>query len=225
MAAEPGLVADGLSRRFGHRVVLRDLSLSANRGEPLLIVGHNGAGKTTLLRVLAGLLKPTKGNVTYAGRCEMVGHSSMLYDALTARENLVFYARLYNQPAQPRVDELLARLGLERYADRRVETFSRGMVQRLAIARTLLPDPDVVLLDEPTSGLDDAATRTVLEVLHELGSRGRTILIATHQLDEIVEVGSAVGFLVDGRLVAHEPLGNRTAAEIRAHARALANRG
>ena len=225
MAAEPGLVADGLSRSFGHRVVLRDVSLSANRGEPLLLVGHNGAGKTTLLRVLAGLLKPTKGNVTYAGRCEMVAHSSMLYDALTARENLFFYARLYNQPAQPRVDELLARLGLEPHADRRVDTFSRGMVQRLAIARTLLPDPDVVLLDEPTSGLDDAATRTVLDVLHELGSRGRTILIATHQLDEIVEVGSAVGFLVDGRLVAHEPLGNRTAAEIRAHARALASRG
>ncbi len=220
--ARPALVARGVSRRFGHRVVVRDVSLEVGGGDTLLLVGHNGAGKTTLIRLLAGLLKPTKGSVTYSGVLGMVAHNSMLYDALTARENLSFYGSLYNRAAVQRSDELLERMGLTPHGDRRVATFSRGMVQRLAIARALLPDPNLLLLDEPLTGLDDAASGTVRDVLADLRAQDCAVIIATHQLVELVDLASAVGFLVAGRLVAVEPIEGRDATAVMTRYRELA---
>lgn len=221
----PALAARGLTRRFGYRVVVRDVTLSVAAGETVLLVGHNGAGKTTLIRLLAGLLKPTKGGVEHSGTLGMVAHHSMLYDALTARENLEFYARLHGVEVCDRIDGLLERMGLAPHGDRRVATFSRGMVQRLAIARALLHEPTALLLDEPLTGLDEAASVIVRDVLRDLRERGCAVIVATHQLMEIVDLATAVGFLVGGRLVAVEPIGGRDAAGIMSRYRELARNG
>ncbi|HEX9579961.1 MAG TPA: ABC transporter ATP-binding protein [Gemmatimonadales bacterium] len=208
--AEPVLTAHGVSRRFGHRRVLHDVSLEIPRGQALLLVGPNGAGKTTLLRVMAGLLRPCAGSIERRGTVSLVGHHSMLYDVLSARENLRFFARLHRVPLA-RADELLEQLGLGSRADERVAVFSRGMTQRAAIARALLPDPDLLLLDEPLTGLDDASCGVVLRVLDGLRAQGRAMAIASHQLAGLMDVVTAVGFLKDGRLLAVEPRAGRAA--------------
>ena len=225
--AEPFLRADNVSRRFGHRLVLRDVSLAVSGGDFLMLVGHNGAGKTTLIRVLAGLLKPTKyqsvqGKVQRNGAVGMVAHSSMLYDALTARENLTFFARLHGSVDPGLIQSLLDQIGLGPHGDRRVATFSRGMVQRLSIARALLPDPEVLLLDEPLTGLDEAAATIVREVLTDLKARNRAVLLATHQIAEVVDLASSVGFMVNGRLADLEPVAGRDAISVMARYRELA---
>jgi heme exporter protein A len=222
---EPALRAEGVKRRFGHRVVLRDVSIAVSGGDFLMLVGHNGAGKTTLIRVLAGLLKPSEGTVRRSGSTGMVAHSSMLYDALTARENLAFYGRLYGKTDPALVDALLEQIGLAPHGDRRVATFSRGMVQRLSIARALLPDPEVLLLDEPLTGLDEAAAVIVRNVLRDLKRRNRAVVVATHQLVEVVDLASTVGFMVDGRLAGLEPVAGRDAHAVMARYRELAADG
>jgi ABC-type multidrug transport system ATPase subunit len=196
-----------VSRKFGHRQVAHEVSLEVSGGEFVLLVGHNGAGKTTLIRVLAGLLKPSAGTVSRSG---------------TARENLAFYARLHGRNDPNLVAGLLEKMGLTPHSDRRVGAFSRGMIQRLSIARALLPDPDVLLLDEPLTGLDDAASVIVRDVLSDLRARGRAVVVATHQLPELVDLASSVGFLVGGRLAALETIGGRDAASVMARYRELA---
>jgi heme exporter protein A len=200
-------------RWFGRKAVLRDVSLAAGPGEVVLLLGPNGAGKTTLLRVLAGLLRPSRGKVERLGRVGMVAHHSMLYDALTAEENLRFFARLRGVE-QERAEELLARVGLGARARDRVGSFSRGMVQRLAIGCALLGDPQILLLDEPLSGLDEASAGTLLELLHELQARRRAVLLASHQFSELVEVVTSVCYLGGGRLLAWESRGGRDAAAL-----------
>jgi heme exporter protein A len=222
---EPALGAEAVSRRFGHRVVLRDITISVSGGDFLMLVGHNGAGKTTLIRVLAGLLKPNSGSVVRSGATGMVAHSSMLYDALTARENLAFFGRLHGTTDPAVVDALLEQMGLAPHGDRRVATFSRGMVQRLSIARALLPDPEVLLLDEPLTGLDDAAAVIVREVLRDLKQRNRAVVVATHQLVEVVDLATTVGYLVAGRLAGLEPVAGRDAHTVMTRYRELAADG
>jgi heme exporter protein A len=224
LPAEPVLLAREVVRRFGHRRVLAGVSLSLAPGEVLLLVGPNGAGKTTLLRVLAGLLRPHGGVVERRGSVGLVAHHSMLYDALTARENLAFFAQLYGGDSQGRAAELLERMGLSAWADERVAAFSRGMIQRLAIARALLPEPAILLLDEPLTGLDDRSSVKVLEVLGELQQRGRALLVASHQLAELMGVVTSVGFLIQGSLRAVEPLGGRDAGQLAARYRELTAR-
>ena len=221
-SADPTLLAEGVSRRFGHRLVLREVSIEVSGGDFLMLVGHNGAGKTTLIRVLAGLLKPTKGTVHRTGAIGMVAHNSMLYDALTARENLEFYGRLYGEGDPALIQGLLEKIGLAPHGDRRVATFSRGMVQRLSIARALLPDPEVLLLDEPLTGLDEAAAVIVRDVLIDLKARNRAVVVATHQLAEVVDLASSVGFMVDGRLAGLEAVAGRDAMSVMARYRELA---
>ncbi len=222
--AEPVLAARDVTRRFGHRRVLRGVSLELVAGDALLLVGPNGAGKTTLLRVLAGLLRASAGRIERRGQVGMVAHASMLYDALTARENLRFFARLYGNASGERVDPLLERMGLSAWADERVGAYSRGMTQRLAIARALLPDPEILLLDEPLTGLDDASSEKVLVVLGELRARGRALVIASHQLAELMRVVTAVGFLTQGELKAVEPAAGRDVAAITARYREVTGR-
>ena len=173
--ADPALVARDVVRRFGYRAVLAGVSFTLAPGEALMLVGPNGAGKTTLLRVLAGLLRASGGTVERRGNVGMVAHYSMLYDALTARENLRFFGRLHGGPAAGRAGELLQLMGLAAVGDQRVGSFSRGMTQRLAIARALLSDPDILLLDEPLTGLDDPSMAKVVEVLGALRARGQQL--------------------------------------------------
>lgn len=212
--ATPAIRTSNLSRRFGHRWVLKNVSMEVEPGEAVLLVGGNGAGKTTLLRVMAGLLKPNRGSIECGGSVGMVAHHTMMYDALTARENLAFFGRLHGLPSDGRVDRLIELLGLAEFARERIATFSRGMLQRLAIARSLMHEPDVMLFDEPLTGLDDAASRIVLGVIAELEARRAALVIATHQLVELVGVAARVGFMVQGKLAAIEPIAARDAGAV-----------
>jgi heme exporter protein A len=187
--AVPAIELQGLTRRYGDREALSDVSLALDPGRTLVVFGPNGAGKTTLLRVLATLLRPHAGTVrvlecelpregwAVRGRVGFLGHASLLYRDLTARENLRFHARLHGIGAA-RVDELLDAVGLRERADDPVHTYSRGMVQRAAVARAVLHDPALLLLDEPTANLDPHATELV-DPLIGAGS-GRTRVITSH---------------------------------------------
>jgi heme exporter protein A len=212
--SEPVLVATGVTRRFAYRRVLVDVTLAVSPGQALLLVGPNGAGKTTLLRVLAGLLRPSAGHVIRRVPLGMVAHDAMLYPALTARENLRFFSRLHGLDGRARVDTLLEQVGMAHRADDRVGTFSRGMLQRIAIARALLHEPGLLLFDEPLSGLDDAASRTLVTLLGALRDRGTAMIIVSHQLELLRDVGTHLVRLTDGRLGAVEPLAGRDPAAL-----------
>ncbi len=167
---------DALVRRYGEREALSDVSLSLAAGQTLVVFGPNGAGKTTLLRVLATLLRPHSGRVRVLGRdlpddawqvrgrIGLLGHEPLLYRELTPRENLRYHARLHGV-ASHRVDELLARVGIDGRADEPLRTLSRGMVQRVAVARATLHDPRLLLLDEPYANLDPAAIDLVAPLI------------------------------------------------------------
>src|SRR3954471_12287551 len=172
MGADPAIELAGLVRRYGDREALAGVSLTLPAGATLVVFGPNGAGKTTLLRVLATLLRPHGGTAhvlghelpgagwAVRGRVGFLGHASLLYRDLTARENLRFHARLHGA-ALDRVEELLEAVGLALRADDPVHTYSRGMVQRAAVARCVLHDPELLLLDEPTANLDPHAAELV----------------------------------------------------------------
>jgi heme exporter protein A len=190
VAAPPAAIElEGLTRRYGERVALEDVTLAVPAGATLVVFGPNGAGKSTLLRVLATLLRPHAGVVrilgrelpddgwAIRGRVGLLAHEPLLYRDLSGRENLRFHARLHGV-AFDRVEELLDRVGLRLRADDRVNTYSRGMVQRLAVCRAVLHDPDVLLLDEPRANLDPAASDLV-EPLIGAGSR-RTRVVTSH---------------------------------------------
>lgn len=213
-----------VSRRYGHRPILREVSLDIVFGEVLLLMGKNGAGKTTLLRLIAGLTRPNSGTIERFGSVGMVAHHSMLYDALTASQNLAFFARLHGLPSGRVVAAALERVGLTAVHDQAIATFSRGMLQRLAIARALLPEPEILLLDEPLSGLDDTGTTMVIDMLKALRDRGCAVVIASHQITELLPVGTRVGYLVRGRLDTPEALANRSPTEVLDHYRAAVAR-
>jgi ABC-type multidrug transport system ATPase subunit len=173
--------ARGLEKRFGATRVLRGLDLDVARGETLLVTGPNGSGKSTLLALVAGLLAPSAGELRVdleRGRVGYLGHEPLVYRELTALENLDLYGRLYRIPERrERIGMLLERFRLWEARHRRVQTYSRGMAQRLALCRTLLHEPELVLLDEPYSGLDDAGS-ALLDT--ELAALGSTRIISTH---------------------------------------------
>jgi heme exporter protein A len=183
---------DGLERRYGDRVALSGVSFELAAGETLAVLGPNGAGKTTLLRVLATLLRPHGGSVAVLGaqlpaeswkvrgRVGYLGHEPRLYRSLTARENLLFIARLHGV-AEARVDELLDAVGLVRRANDPVEELSRGTLQRLAAARAVLHDPELLLLDEPLSAVDPGAAELLEPLIGR--SSGRTRVLVTHDFE------------------------------------------
>ena len=191
-----------------------DVSFEVRGGDVLLLVGHNGAGKTTLIKLLAGLLEPSAGTISRSDSIGVVAHQSMLYDSLSARENLRFFGRLHKRSDAEYTEELLQKVGLGKHADRRVATYSRGMVQRLALARALLPEPDLLLLDEPFTGLDDMASGMVRDVLSDSRETNRAVVLTTHQLAEVVDLASDIGYMVAGRLSTIEPIAGRDARSI-----------
>ena len=180
---------EALVRRYGEREALSDVSLSLATGQTLVVFGPNGAGKTTLLRVLSTLLRPHSGRVEVLGcnlpgdawrvrgRIGLLGHEPLLYRELTPRENLRYHARLHGV-GSARVDELLARVRIDARADEPLRTLSRGMVQRVAVARSVLHDPPLLLLDEPRANLDPAAIELVGPLIGR--ASGRTRVISSH---------------------------------------------
>jgi len=214
----PALAVADLARAFGHVRALRGISFALGAGDVLAVFGPNGAGKTTLLKILAGLLRPDRGTVrihdqplvrgdaVQRRRLGLISHASLCYDGLTAAENLGFYARLYDLPDPDGVARAaLAGVGLEARADTITWTMSRGMLQRLAIARALLHDPEIVLLDEPFTGLDQRAAGALKDQLVRLRAERRTVVLVTHNLEEGLELATHVAIQVGGRFVALGP--------------------
>jgi heme exporter protein A len=218
----------GLTKVFETRLALCGLDLDLGRGQIVVFLGPNGAGKSTLLSILSTLGRPTRGEVRLfglehrhaaaaaRGRIGLCAHATFLYEDLTARENLRFYARLYGiKGEQEAIERSLLRFGLADRADDRVRTLSRGMQQRLALARAFLPAPDLLLLDEPTTGLDPAALGLLVDVLREARGRGQLALIATHDFAAASLVADRVVVLCRGR-IAHEGPGEPDPARLAA---------
>jgi heme exporter protein A len=202
------LELDGLSRHFGERAVLRDVSLTLSAGQTLAVLGRNGAGKSTLLRILATLLRPHAGRVKLfgeelprqgwkvRGRLGLLGHEPLLYRDLSGRENLVYQARLH-RVAMPRIDEVLTAVGMRERAEDPVRALSRGMVQRLAVARAVLHRPQLLLLDEPRSNLDPAAAELVEPLIG--GGAGLTRVLTSHDPQAALAEADLVLALSAGR--------------------------
>ncbi|HMC82687.1 MAG TPA: ABC transporter ATP-binding protein [Candidatus Polarisedimenticolia bacterium] len=219
--SSPSLIETrGLGRVFGSRTALRHVGLMVGAGEILALFGPNGAGKTTLLRILATLLRPSRGQAFLGGmdiasrplrvvlrrRIGVLLHQLMLYDRLTAEENLLFYARMYSVPSpRDRCRGLLRDLGLAGREDDLVRDYSRGMQQRLAIARALVHDPDLLLLDEPFSGLDPQASAVVSGQLQKLAERGKCLIFTSHDLEGGLALGHRAAILARGGIVFDAP--------------------
>lgn len=214
MTTERALIeTEGLVKAYDLLVVLRQINLQITRGEFVALLGPNGSGKSTLLRLLAGLTRPTGGMIRVGGwelpeeaaavraQVGMVSHKSLLYDNLTALENLQFFGRLYNlENLDARIIEMLEQVGLSKRRYDLVRTFSRGMVQRLTIARALLHNPDILLLDEPYTGLDQDASAILDGLLAQSHAQGRTIIMTTHQIERAARITSRVIILSRGRI-------------------------
>lgn len=212
-ASWPAIEIRGLTKSFGHHVALRGVNLAVAEGEFLALFGPNGAGKTTMIRIIASLARPTAGHVTVRGHdlgsataavrrhVGVISHNPLLYGDLTPDENLRFFARLYDLPdADQQIDSVLEQVGLGARRRDPVRTFSRGMVQRLAIARAILHDPAIMLLDEPYTGLDLQAADMLRGVLQELAAANRTVIMTTHHLEQGLEMCDRAAILNRGRI-------------------------
>ncbi|MCE5308193.1 MAG: heme ABC exporter ATP-binding protein CcmA [Acidobacteriales bacterium] len=210
------VTVEGVWKFYGDFPALRDISFEIAPGECLALLGRNGAGKTTLLRILAGLGHASRGRVTIFGdeprneraraRIGVLGHGIAVYDELSAFENLKLFARLYglDNPARTAM-EWLEHTDLARVKDSRVREFSRGMRQRLAVARAFLHSPSLLILDEPFTALDDRAIALLQDLLRASLAEGRTIVMSTHQLREALELANGVALIVRGRLAHRGP--------------------
>jgi ABC-2 type transport system ATP-binding protein len=219
-ASELALQATDLGRRFGERWAVRGIHLEVRRGEVLGLLGPNGAGKTTTVRLLTALIEPSEGTAAVDGfdvrerpedvraRVGILTETPGLYEKLTASANLDFFARLYGLDAATRAERIeryLRLFGLWERRDDVAGTFSKGMKQKLAIARALLHDPSVVFLDEPTAALDPEAAFIVREAIETLRKGGRTIVLATHNLDEADRLCDRIAFVRGGLLRVDSP--------------------
>ncbi len=211
------LEVQSLKKSFGFKPILRGVNLDVSAGERVALLGANGAGKTTLLRILAALSRPTAGTVCLNGLdierdaqqvrrlVGFVAHSPYLYDELTALENLLFFGKMYSvKDASERTRQLLQRVGLEKRANERVHTLSRGQVQRLSLARALLHSPQLLLLDEPDTGLDQEGNELLIDIISEHSRRGGATLFTTHQLERALSMSDTMLILGGGRIVARQ---------------------
>jgi len=228
--SEPAVRAIGIVKEFGFRRVLDGVSIEIASGTSLSLLGPNGAGKTTLLRILATLARPTAGQVevlgmgaggrhrgAIRGRIGVISHQTFLYDGLTGLENLLFYAGLYGVASpRERAEALLREFQLWERRDDRAGTYSRGMQQRLTIARALLHEPEILFLDEPFTGLDPAASRLLRALFERLRGSGRTLVMATHNVAEGLALGDRWAILAGGGLADGGECRGTTAADLEA---------
>jgi len=207
-----------LTKKFGHLYALREISFSQEAGKFTTIFGPNGAGKTTLIRIISTIAKATEGEVKILGldiakeaekvrkHIGVIGHQTFLYEDLTAEENLRFYGKLYSVPdLNERIGSSLSEVGLAQRSKDHVRGFSRGMQQRLAIARAMLHDPDILLLDEPYTGLDQHATQILTQWLKKLREQKRTTLMVTHNIERGLELADRVFILIRGKIAFDQP--------------------
>lgn len=219
---------NNLVKVLGERYILRGLNLHIKAGESIALLGANGAGKSTWLKIVAGLLKQTEGDVKINGKVYdsddyerqqligFLGHKSFLYESFSPLENLQFFAKLYQMKLpDEQIEQLIANVGLSFFKHEPIHTFSRGMIQRLAIARAILHKPKILLLDEPYTGLDQEAIRMFNDLLRNLHKRGTTIVMITHDFEHIHEVCQRVVMLEKGKITIDEPLAGRTATWVK----------
>jgi heme exporter protein A len=232
----PALQAEGLARAFGQRRAVTAVSFALGAGECLALFGPNGAGKTTLLRLLGGLLRPTAGHAYVDGvelrdaaarrAVGIISHQSMLYAALTARENVAFAARLYGvADADEAADRALTLMRVQDRADAPVRLLSRGLQQRVSIARAMVHAPRVVLLDEPYTGLDELGARALTTALGALRESGAALVLVTHHLAEGLALATHAAMMFAGRIARYEPRAGVDDAEYAAAYRAASERG
>ena len=202
---------------------LKHVTFTVEKGEVVGLLGENGAGKTTLLRIIATLLTPTEGSVTVSGfdtvknpkeikniMGVLFGGETGLYDRLTARENLEYFAGLYGlskHETKVRIDDLAKMFGMKDYLDRKVGGFSKGMRQKVAIGRTLIHNPDIILFDEPTTGLDITSSNVFRQLVHQLKQEGKTIIFSSHIMEEVSMLCDTVAMIHKGELVHHGNIG------------------
>ncbi len=211
-AADPIIQVEKLEKTFGVLKAVDGISFTLNRGAFLTIFGPNGAGKTTLIKMLSGLTRPTHGSAKVAGfditesdarmrkNIGVISHSTGLYGDLTALENLLFYGRMYGlQDVRDRAVQALDEVGLKNRMHDRTRTFSRGMQQRVSIARAVLHEPSVLFLDEPFTGLDPHGSNVLKDYLHTLHTKNRTLIMTTHDLACGLEMGDTIAVQVRGR--------------------------
>lgn len=202
-----------------HITALKHVSFTVNKGQVVGLLGENGAGKTTLLRAIATLLSPTDGDIMVNGFDTiknpneikksigvLFGGETGLYDRLTARENLEYFAKLYGlskHKTKVRIDDLSKMFGMSDYLDRKVGGFSKGMRQKVAIARTLIHDPEIILFDEPTTGLDITSSNVFRQLVHQLKREGKTIIFSSHIMEEVSMLCDSVAMIHKGELIFH----------------------
>jgi heme exporter protein A len=215
-ASEPVVEVLDLARSFGPRKAVAGVTFSLAPGGCLALFGPNGAGKTTLLRVLAGLLKPSSGSAKVSGaglstgaqvrsRVGLVSHNTMLYEALSARENVSFAARLYSvDDVDRQVEDSLRRMSMLERADAPVRSLSRGMQQRVSIARAMVHAPRLVLADEPYNGLDESGARALTALFQDLRSSGTSIIIVTHNLAEGLALATHAAVMQKGQFIRYD---------------------
>jgi heme exporter protein A len=229
--------AESISRAFGSRRAVEGVTLSVSAGETLALFGPNGAGKTTLLRLLGGLLKPGGGMARIAGeklpgspevrrRIGVISHRTLLYEALTARENVEFFARLYGvaEPAEA-ATRSLERMKIADRADTPVRSLSRGMKQRVSVARATVHRPAVILADEPFTGLDASGARALSDLLAELRESGAAVVLVTHNLEEGLSLATQAAIMHRGRLLRTDQRETLNASEYAAEYRQLIGAG
>ena len=209
------ILCEGVSKKYGELTALRSVDLAIERGEFLVLFGPNGAGKSTLMKIICGLTRPTTGRALVAGhdihesdirkKVGVISHKSFLYEDLTAFENLEFYARLYSvKNAGQRAEELLRQVELFDRKNDLARTFSRGMIQRLSIARALVADPDFIFLDEPFTGLDVHSATVFRDLLQILHKREKTVLMISHDIGISLSVATRIAILNAGKIVYNE---------------------
>ena len=222
--SEEILVAKDIKKSFGRFRVLNGVNLSINRGDRYILFGSNGAGKTTLVKILSTLLSADSGEIIIFGKkpgknikdikanIGFMSHEPYLYNELTALENLNFYSNLYSlQNNNERIKDLLKEIGLYHRANDRVGSFSRGMKQRLSLARAILHDPDIIFLDEPYTGLDIRAQEILNDLIVRLNQKGKTFFFITHDINKGFDIAKRSGILSKGKILYELEGGEREA--------------
>jgi heme ABC exporter ATP-binding subunit CcmA len=223
----PAIRVSQLTKTLDERPVLRGIDLSINPGEYVALLGANGAGKSTLLRLLATLIPPTSGQIELFGKplarnaamlrakIGLIAHAPMLYRDLSAKENLLFFAKLYEvKEPEERVVRMLRMVGLADRANDPVKNFSRGMTQRISIARALLHDPELILADEPFAGLDAPSTKALEGLLSKLNAVGKTIILVNHDIDQTLRLAERAVVLRQGKIALDQPTHRLYAREV-----------